>query len=338
MLIKEVCKATGLTARTVRFYIEKGLIDPKVTPKNTNEYREYSQEDVQRLINISYLRKLLFSIQDIKEMLEEPDKIKTIVENHKKEVEEETEKQKEVLTCLMDLDMSSVSSVESLAVNLQLPTKILPLPSIDVGPDFGKFDTETEEEKEEAYLDFRIHQRIREKVDVFFKPIKKTILIASIITAVVITVILISGIPRKLEKSYQAIQYRYNKEEEIKKINIVVKGKLYKRLFSDTRFTGSIVISNYRYTKTYELMDVVFNGGVSDGMGNLVYWTIKEGASDMETLGAIWMEGNFDKIAIWVFEPLYSDSKTSTDLFIAAPADNREEALEITDRLSHYGK
>ena len=34
MKIKEVCVLTGLTERTVRFYVEKGLCTPRVTMQN----------------------------------------------------------------------------------------------------------------------------------------------------------------------------------------------------------------------------------------------------------------------------------------------------------------
>ena len=49
MKIKEVCERTGLTERTVRFYMQKGLIAPKGEWRNGREYSEFSEPDVEML-------------------------------------------------------------------------------------------------------------------------------------------------------------------------------------------------------------------------------------------------------------------------------------------------
>ena len=49
MKIKEVCERTGLTERTVRFYMQKGLIAPKGELRNGREYSEFSETDVEML-------------------------------------------------------------------------------------------------------------------------------------------------------------------------------------------------------------------------------------------------------------------------------------------------
>lgn len=40
MKIKQVCEATQLTERTIRYYVELGLIEPAVSYRNGREYRE----------------------------------------------------------------------------------------------------------------------------------------------------------------------------------------------------------------------------------------------------------------------------------------------------------
>lgn len=338
MLIKEVCKITGLTPRTIRFYIEKGLINPKTTPKSTNEYREYSEEDVKDLINISLLRKLMFSLQDIKDMLEKPKEIESIINKHKNEVEKEFQIQKEILDCLNTLDISSITSVEALTYRIQGEARKLSLPAADVTPNFGKFDTETPEEKERAYLDFKIHQRLRERMDTFLRPVKKTFLIATIITIVFFAIVAISGIPKEIDKQYTAVMYRENEVGKIDKTSITVKGKLYKKLFSDTRFIGKIVISRFGYTKNYELCDVIFHKAVKDGYGSLIYDTTMNGAPKLETLGLIWIEGDFEKLTILVGEPILSENKSYKNLIISAPAETKEEAIKITLATRSKGK
>lgn len=63
MKIKEVCKHTDLTERTVRFYVEEKLINPKSTFKNGRVYYDYSEQDIAELITIADLRKQRLKLQ-----------------------------------------------------------------------------------------------------------------------------------------------------------------------------------------------------------------------------------------------------------------------------------
>lgn len=73
--MKEVCEATGLTEKTVRFYVEQKLVEPKV--ERGLHYRSYSfsDGDIQRLLDISALRSADFSVTEIRRMLENPNSI-----------------------------------------------------------------------------------------------------------------------------------------------------------------------------------------------------------------------------------------------------------------------
>lgn len=67
MLIRELSKLTGISAKTIRFYEEKGLLLP---PERTaNNYRSYSHDSVRRLRFINSARRLGFSVRDIAEFL-----------------------------------------------------------------------------------------------------------------------------------------------------------------------------------------------------------------------------------------------------------------------------
>lgn len=63
MTIKEVEELTGLTRSNIRFYEDKGLFIPS---RNANGYREYSQDNVEEIKKIAYLRTLGLSIEDIR--------------------------------------------------------------------------------------------------------------------------------------------------------------------------------------------------------------------------------------------------------------------------------
>lgn len=70
MRIKEVIEKTGLSRRTIQFYISQKLIMPKEDP--VNGYHDFSEEDVRNLIIISRLRRLDFPVSDIRHILRFP--------------------------------------------------------------------------------------------------------------------------------------------------------------------------------------------------------------------------------------------------------------------------
>ena len=67
--IGEVAERTGVTQRTLRFYEEKGVLNPP--SRMDGGFRLYSEEDVRRVEQIKRLQSLLgFSLADIKEMVD----------------------------------------------------------------------------------------------------------------------------------------------------------------------------------------------------------------------------------------------------------------------------
>ena len=65
MRIKEVEKITGLTAKAIRLYESKGLVS--VGRESENDYRDYTEADVERLKTIAVLRQLDVPVKTIKE-------------------------------------------------------------------------------------------------------------------------------------------------------------------------------------------------------------------------------------------------------------------------------
>lgn len=79
MKMKEVTEQTGLTERTVRYYMEKGLIAPHGQWRNGREYTEFDETDIARLKAVATLRELGFSVEAIRSMQAEPGLIPQIV-------------------------------------------------------------------------------------------------------------------------------------------------------------------------------------------------------------------------------------------------------------------
>ena len=71
MLIGEVSRRSGVSARMLRHYDRLGLVPP--TGRTTGGYREYSIYDIRRLFHVESLRTLGLSLSDTKRALDDPD-------------------------------------------------------------------------------------------------------------------------------------------------------------------------------------------------------------------------------------------------------------------------
>ena len=69
MKIKDVEKQVGISKANIRFYEEEGLIHP--ARNQENNYREYSEADVEQLQEIKKLRLIGIPVQEIKEIYED---------------------------------------------------------------------------------------------------------------------------------------------------------------------------------------------------------------------------------------------------------------------------
>lgn len=85
MTIKEVEQQLGISRTTIRFYEREHLINPK---RDGNTYREYSEEDVATLKKIIILRKLGFSIEEIKDFLAENVPLQELLEKNVQQLQE----------------------------------------------------------------------------------------------------------------------------------------------------------------------------------------------------------------------------------------------------------
>ena len=87
MLINEVCKSTGLTKKAILYYEKENFISPK---KLSNGYRDYSNEDIKILQEISLYIKLDISVKDIMTILKSKDKReilnRIVIEKEQKEI------------------------------------------------------------------------------------------------------------------------------------------------------------------------------------------------------------------------------------------------------------
>ncbi|MBV7387861.1 Cu(I)-responsive transcriptional regulator [Pasteurellaceae bacterium TAE3-ERU1] len=68
MQINQIASLTGLSAKTIRFYEQKGLIDAPT--RNANGYRQYTQAHLAQLAFLKRTREAGFNLQEAKELLQ----------------------------------------------------------------------------------------------------------------------------------------------------------------------------------------------------------------------------------------------------------------------------
>lgn len=118
MKIKTVCERTGLSDRAIRLYIENGLLAPDKTENYTGRRSfDFSEDDVTRLDQIAVLRASGFSIAQIREVQENPERIPAIVAEVTEKQETELRKSEKVLSSLSALS-EEIGSFEELADRL----------------------------------------------------------------------------------------------------------------------------------------------------------------------------------------------------------------------------
>lgn len=88
MTIKEVEQELGIPRATIRFYERKNLLSPN---REENSYRDYSQEDVERLKTIVVFRKLGISVADIEDILDGAVSLSAILEKNIAALQEQVE-------------------------------------------------------------------------------------------------------------------------------------------------------------------------------------------------------------------------------------------------------
>ncbi|REE88912.1 DNA-binding transcriptional MerR regulator [Paenibacillus taihuensis] len=73
MKIQELADKMGLTAHTIRFYEKEGLLDGRHIQREKNNYRNYSDEAIERLKLIKKFQGIGCSLAELKTILQDHD-------------------------------------------------------------------------------------------------------------------------------------------------------------------------------------------------------------------------------------------------------------------------
>lgn len=98
MLISELAERSGLPIDTIRFYEKKGLIDSTLITRRSNNYREYLDSSLERLLWIRQGKRLGFTLTEIHELIKDwessqltYDKKKSILKRKIEQIDERIE-------------------------------------------------------------------------------------------------------------------------------------------------------------------------------------------------------------------------------------------------------
>lgn len=91
--IGKVAKQAGVSVETIRFYERKGLLQEPV--RKESGYRQYTEQDIKKLVFIQHAKNLGFSLNEIRELLSiqtdtnaSSREIKSIAEHKLQDIEE----------------------------------------------------------------------------------------------------------------------------------------------------------------------------------------------------------------------------------------------------------
>ena len=110
MTINEIAKELNITKRAIKYYEEQGLLN---VAKDSNGYRNYSEQEAETLRMISVYRKLGISISDIKKLLKKEDKdiLLGILADKEKELREKTTEYEQLKVFVMTGKTDHLSEV-----------------------------------------------------------------------------------------------------------------------------------------------------------------------------------------------------------------------------------
>lgn len=127
MKIKTVCDITGLTDRTIRFYIEEQLIFPTYIENYLGRKSfDFSQDDIDALNNIAVLRKFDFTVEEIREIIKDSRKSKSIIQNVKNRSKQALAAEQTRQSVLSQINDDRIYTMAELARELSTASACLP--------------------------------------------------------------------------------------------------------------------------------------------------------------------------------------------------------------------
>ncbi|MFZ2750246.1 MAG: MerR family transcriptional regulator, partial [Propioniciclava sp.] len=122
MQIGEVARRTGLTTRTLRHYDALGLLVP--SGRSGGDYRQYTLEDVRRLLAIQHLKSLGLGLTEIGAALRNGLDPQTTLREHIDAVEERISAEQALLARLRGLLAASHDDWDDVLTAIELSERV----------------------------------------------------------------------------------------------------------------------------------------------------------------------------------------------------------------------
>lgn len=167
MKISEVASLTGITVRTLHYYDEVGLLVPTKTTENG--YRVYTKEDLEKLQNILFFREMDFSLNDIKDIINNPsfDREKSL-KNHKMLLEKKRDRLNDLIS-LVDKTLNGDDYMSFKEFDNSDIEKIKDQYAKEAKDKYGDSDAYKESEKKTKNYNKNDWQKINEGCNDIFK-------------------------------------------------------------------------------------------------------------------------------------------------------------------------
>lgn len=170
--------------------------------------------------------------------------------------------------------------------------------------------------------------------------VKRAILILFLSFAAVLVTSMVAGLiynwPIKIDKSINGILYRAGNSEYIEERTLVIDGHYSRRIFKSDEFFGTFYIEGIELDESIDLTDASILFGSKMG-GQLYYFDNRTNSgSGIITLGSVFMDARGDKVVVNIFDNFMNNYKTwnsGDGLIFAAPAEDRKQAVDITNEL-----
>ena len=104
MTIKEVEKLLGIPRANIRFYEKEGFISPD---RKENEYRDYSESDVETLRKVVIFRKLGMSLDEIRDLMDGSSTLSDAIERNTQSIKDKVEELNGVLEVCSEIRRDS---------------------------------------------------------------------------------------------------------------------------------------------------------------------------------------------------------------------------------------
>lgn len=156
---------------------------------------------------------------------------------------------------------------------------------------------------------------------------KNIIIVVFIICLCFMLIYVLSYIPKPINKIYEGIEFRIGEDNPIRNVNIEIRGKLFRPIFSHHRFKGSIYIDYFPESKDAEV-ELILTNKTYKGYP-LHYSGLKLINSKYKMwhypFGTFYTDSEFNNIVIHCYET----ANNKDNRIISAPSKTITEGIEV---------